>query len=52
MEQRIELRVSKIILEKDAQMKQEKAILLEKYNQYHKKISDQRKQLTEAGDLI
>ena len=33
-------------------MKQEKAILLEKYNQYQKKISDQRKQLKEAGDLI
>ena len=52
MEKRIEHRVSKIVLQKDAQMKQEKTILLEKYNQYQKKISDQRKQLKEAGDLI
>lgn len=33
-------------------MKQEKAMILEKYQQYNKKIHDQRKQLKEASDLI
>jgi len=43
MEQRIELRVAKIIQQKESMMKQEKAMILEKYKQYDRKIKDQRK---------
>jgi len=40
MESRIESRVSKIILQKEQMMKQEKSMILEKYKQYDKKIKD------------
>lgn len=52
MEQRIESRVAKIIIQKENMMKQEKALILEKYKQYEKKIRDQRMQLKEAHSLI
>lgn len=52
MEQRIETRVSKIVLQKEAMMKQEKALILGKYDRYEKKIKEQRKQLGEAFQLI
>ena len=40
MEQRIELRVAKIIQQKESMMKQEKAMILEKYKQFDRKIKD------------
>jgi hypothetical protein len=40
MEQRIETRVSKIVLQKEAMMKQEKALILGKYDRYEKKIKE------------
>ena len=38
MEKRIEQRVSKIILDKEASMKREKKMIMEKYQQYANKI--------------
>jgi len=52
MEARVDSRVAKIILQKEQMMKQEKAMILEKYKQFEKKILDQRKQLKEAHQLI
>lgn len=52
MEQRIESRVAKIVLQKEQQMKQEKQLILGKYQQYEKKIKDQRQQLADAHSLI
>jgi hypothetical protein len=40
MEARIEARVSKIILQKQEIMKEEKKLILKKYSQYEKKIKD------------
>jgi len=52
MEARIETRVSKIIHQKQEILKQEKKMILEKYRQYQKKITEQRAQLKDAHNLI